>query len=171
MKQNTLTLTVAALAGCTDPAPEVIFPASLDDGFVTQAEHLDDRSGVEDSIRRLEGLEIVVVGDLIVDAPRGPADCDGLPCADDPVDQGWMVEHAVQAARLEGLVQVAEDVSSRRLRADEDTIYASIEALQALEIVENVGVYDSSGNHYASSATLSPLAGQLQALAEQAQEL
>ncbi|MEZ4321908.1 MAG: hypothetical protein R3F61_30830 [Myxococcota bacterium] len=160
MNRSVLPLVLATLAGCatktpagtpdpSGPAPVVETPESLADGHVTYDEWSANTQAIADSMTRLAQLELLEVGQLIVDAPAGSQNCYG-PCADDPVAQAWMQEHARQAARLEALVELAEQVASAPAEPTADVTEA-VQALDALAIVEVSGPhYTSDGSCYVS---------------------
>lgn len=124
----------------TESTPAVAPPVSLEDGHVTYQEYQETAAQAQASLERLGALELLTLGELVVDAPTGPANCYG-PCADDATDQAWMQEHARQAERLDALVDAAESAAEAATAADPGDIGASIEALDALRIVEVDGMY------------------------------
>lgn len=139
---RTLTLVAAGLAACTPKNPEIVnpgvpSPASLDDGFVTRAEHDASAQAAGEALAHLAELELIVVSELIVDAPAASGFCYG-PCAEEPVDQAWMQAHALQVARLQAFVQVADDAraASASLPFGEFDEAESVALLNQLQLVE-----------------------------------
>lgn len=114
-------------------------PASLDDGHVTYDEYQGSEATVQDSLRRLAALDVLTVGQLIVDAPSGSQNCYG-PCEDDAVAQAWMQVHAVQAARLAALVDAAEAVADQGPAGDPSAVDDDVDALRERQIVEIDGM-------------------------------
>lgn len=99
-------------------------------------------AGAEDDIARINALDIVQVGALIVDAPEGYGNCYG-PC---PGDEELLEEETLQQeARLAQLTEVAEAAAQAGAEGGEDAcspvnIEENLDALDALRIVEVEGL-------------------------------
>lgn len=178
MNRSVLPLMLATLAGCATRTPagpvdtlDVPTPPSLDDGNVTYMEYQATSTAVADSLARLDALQLLEVGAMVVDAPTGSQNCYG-PCEDDPADQAWMQEHARQAARLDAFVSLAEEVAGSPAEPAGD-VTAAIAALDGLAIFESVVPhYVSDGSCYLSVCPGDDeKRGRIEALAEAAEGL
>lgn len=154
---RTLPLALAGLAACTPKDSEVIGPlppgepSSVSDDRIDANEHLAAQEQSREALDRLDALELLVVGELVVNAPEGAANCYG-PCYDEADWQPWLQEHARQVERLASFVEIAEDVVAAP--AQENSGYdasQAIEALNALQIVAIESVdWENDGSCYVS---------------------
>lgn len=147
-----LALLLTGVTACGTPAGQRV-PAELPPVPPSTAGHIDRATfdttaqGVEESLARLAGLELVTLGQLVVDAPAASHNCYG-PCADDPADQAWMQEHARQADRLATLVELAETIAAQPAEPADDP-QPALDALRGLRIVEIAGMdYATDGGCY-----------------------
>ena len=155
---RTLSLALAGLAACVPQTSDIIGPlpqpASLDDGHIDPTEHAAAEEQAREALDRLDALELLVVGELVVDAPAGSPNCYGLPCVDDEDWQPWMQEHARQVQRLDRLAEVAEEVVSAAADPIDFGAYdadGALDALNALEIVAFEAIdWEQGGNCYVS---------------------
>lgn len=184
MNRSTIALSASVIAaacathpgGTSPPSGGSIVPEppSLADGHVTYAEYQASEQDVQDSLARLDALDVLTVGQLIVDAPSGSHNCYG-PCEDDDVAQAWMQVHAVQAARLVALVDAAEAVADQGPTADLAGVDPDIDALQERQIVEIEGMRHGAGGRTACYTDPCPddpvRAGVIDGLAARAQRL
>ena len=106
---------------------------------VTVQAWTENVKSVRESLARLEELDIVHVGDVIVKSPAASSNCYG-PCADDPKDQAWLAEHAAQTLRLKAFVDAAEKAAAAPPAQWGTDVSASLDALKGLEIVHVQGV-------------------------------
>lgn len=170
-------LLALALSACVERAgvqatPAATPVASAADTVVTREAYEQNAQRASDSLQALAELELVYVGDMIVDAPAASHNCYG-PCDDDPVDLAWMAEHARQTERLSRLTELAGEVAGAHATPVADLTEA-LEALDALQIVGIQGVQyaPSSGNCYVSACPGDDeQRGRVAALAEAATDL
>lgn len=144
----------------------------MSDGHVSYWEWTQLRTEVTEDLQRLAELDILEVGELIVDAPEGSSNCYG-PCEEDPQDQVWMQAYAQQAARLDALADHAEATQPVPVETDDaiDVMRADVEVLRALRIVELDSGFVEGSNCYVpmcgpeDEARATRIAGHLRALA------
>lgn len=156
---RSIPLALAGFVACVPQESEVLGPIpaadppSLDDGTISADEHLAASEQAADALERLEALELLVVGQLVVDAPQGAANCYG-PCVEDADWQPWLQEHARQVSRLQSLLAISEEVVSAEAEPKAWGAYdsdAALDALNALEIVSFEAVdWEQNGNCYVS---------------------
>ena len=174
MSRPTIILALLAVSACAARVPVTMaqMPDALADGKVSYAEFQENDTAARDSIRQLAELEVLAVGDLIVDAPEGSQNCYG-PCEDDATDQVWMQEHAWQVARLQALTEEAVALAQQAPTANPMDRQASLDALNELEIIEIEGMFQHQpANCYVGFCTGDESrAGIIEALAEQTKGL
>ncbi len=147
MSRPSIVLALLAASACSThvaaPASSVQEPDALADGNVSYAEYQANSTAARESIADLMALEVLAVGEVIVDAPEGAHNCYG-PCEDDATDQAWMQEHAWQVARLEALTAEAQAAAAEAPTADPASRQPDIDALNALQIVEIQGMFQET---------------------------
>ena len=136
--------TLGLLTGCG---------SSADMGSLEGPEHLAnipespasspvDLSAFKGDLERLAQLNIVQVGDLVLDYPEGAMNCYG-PCPgfSDEIAE----EDARQAARLHELLEIATEAATLSLQVEEcsvEVIDENLAALDGLDIVEVFGMVE-----------------------------
>lgn len=146
MAKTTLVLTFGALTGCAakaEPAPPAapVEATATPDSSPVEAAKPEPAAvaQVDDNLARLRALSVVEVGALVIDAPEGAYSCYG-PC---PQFAGQIAAaKAKSAGRLERLVTAAAAATPDPSPAscEQATIDRNVAALQALRIVEVVGL-------------------------------
>lgn len=154
---RSLPLALASLAACTPKETEVIgpipaaLPPSLEDGRIDSDEHVAASEQAREALDRLDALDLLIVGELVVDAPEGASNCYG-PCYDEEDWQPFLQEHARQVSRLQAFVEVAEAVVDAPATPDQAyDANQALDALNALEIVDIESVdWENDGSCYVS---------------------
>jgi hypothetical protein len=152
-KAATLAVALGALAGCiADPAPE---PRTTGAAEVDTPERTpvlrtppavpDALAAVDENLARLAALDVFMVGDLVVQLPEEAFACYGVPCpgTEEAVAEAQAEAELHAAERLAWFAGAAETAAAEAASGyfcDKETIDAHVAALDALEIVEVLGL-------------------------------
>ncbi len=120
-----LALALGLSAGCTGgPAPAASDPTKVE-------------ASIQQSLDRLRALQVIEVGNLVLNLPAEATSCYGVPCAGSAWIQPYRDEQARQAPRLEKLAVLAEETMHNQYLTphDKSEAEAAIQALNALQIV------------------------------------
>jgi hypothetical protein len=120
------------LGGCGGVGTPV--PTASDPKLVDQS--------ITDSFDKLRGLQMVSVGNLVLNLPAEATACYGLPCPGSPYEQQYRDERARQAPRLATLADLAVQANADESVQAVDPIQAdaAVKALNDLAIVNVSGM-------------------------------
>lgn len=127
------------LGGCSTPTSA---PAS---GPTVEATRRALDTQVDQDLSRLNELQVITSGRLLVDLPAEATACYGLPCAGSSWVQPYWDERAHQADRLHKLADVAAATVSNVTRGDhtKSEADAALAALNALHLVQGASLVEA----------------------------
>jgi hypothetical protein len=130
-------------------------------------------TSVEQDLERLRALQVVEVGQLVLDLPAAATACYGIPCPGSSLWPTYDAEKARQAGRLDQLVTLANVAAHNQYLTPHQASEAdaAVQALAGLQIVEVSGLVEAKPANNPSCYNLPCPADQAAAEAENARRV